>query len=321
VGASGPTFFNKEPGRAGGGVAREAEVGLTTLSGKSRDVLDPGKEIGVDQSCQRESMIDGWGSATAAAVRQDDAVRELSVNLLASIVAGVAVWIAQRLLRYRRLARKRAFFGLDKDADCLLTVSRHAASPHSLSVHRRDGAALIELAAIARDCGARPEFVGEDEVPRGIGRLTEFCVGGPDGNPRTAAHLRSILRGVRMGPFEPAGRDLPFTIGDRTFHREPDKAEHVFLARAWGPAGGRPVFVLGGQTARTNLAAARFLATDYQKLMRRYGAKRPFCLVLRIVEPEVYGTDFTEFVADMSDEAFQPRQLDAVAQPAADGGE
>ena len=33
---------------------------------------------------------------------------------------------------------------------------------------------------------------------------------------------------------------------------------------------------------------------------------RPFALVLRIVEPAAYGTDFTELVADVSEVAFQP---------------
>ena len=247
--------------------------------------------------------------------RRGAAVRDLLVNLLASVVAGAAVWLGQRLVRYRRLARKRAFFGLDKGADCLLAVSRHAASPHQLSVHRRDVEALVELATIARDCGGRADLAAEDDISQGIGRMTEFCVGGPQGNPRTAAHLRSILRGIRIDAAE--GRELPFSVGTATFRREPGRAEYVVLARVWGPAGGCPVFVLGGQTARTNLAAARFLAARYRQLHRRYGASKPFCLVLRIVEPDVYGVDFTEIAADATDEAFQPPGSAPDAGPAA----
>jgi hypothetical protein len=141
--------------------------------------------------------------------------------------------------------------------------------------------------------------------------VTEFCVGGPAGNPRTAAHLRSLLPGIRVEPYDATGQDLSFSVGTVTFRREVDKAEYVVLARAWGPAGGRPVFLLGGQTARTNLAAARFLATGYRQLYRRYGASKRFCLVLRIVEPAVYGSDFTEIAADLTDEAFEPHHLAA----------
>jgi hypothetical protein len=115
----------------------------------------------------------------------------------------------------------------------------------------------------------------------------------------SVAHLRALLPGVEF-----ALSNTDFTIGTNTFHREPERMEYVVVARAWGPSGGRPVFVLGGQTARTNLAAARFLAARYRELDRRYGASQRFCLVLRIVEPAVYGADFAEIVADVSDEAF-----------------
>ncbi|WBB51978.1 hypothetical protein [Verrucosispora sp. WMMD573] len=72
------------------------------------------------------------------------------------------------------------------------------------------------------------------------------------------------------------------------------------------PSGGRPVFFLGGLTAGGNLAGARHLAKHQPELHRRFGADRPFALVLRIVEPAAYGTDLTELVADVTDVAFQP---------------
>jgi hypothetical protein len=231
-------------------------------------------------------------------------VHDLLVNLLASVVAGSAVWLSQRLLRYRKLARQRSFFGVTQGSEVLLAVARHAASPHRRSVNRRDVAALVELVTIVRDCGGRAELVAEDDVPDGIGRSTEFCVGGPGTNARTAAHLRSILRGVEWALDQPDHAEPGFSVGTTTFQRELDRAEYVVLARAWGPEGGRPVFLLSGQNARSNLAAARFLTTRYPQLYRRYGASRPFCFVLRIVEPGVYGADFTEIAADVSDAAF-----------------
>jgi hypothetical protein len=247
-------------------------------------------------------------------------VTDLLINLLASVIAGTAVWAAQRALRYRRLAIKRAFFGLADGADCLLAVSKHASSQHDLSVHRRDVAALVELATIAKDCGGRADLVSTENLPQQIGRLTEFCVGGPHGNPRMAAHLRTLLRGVTFVPFEeaakgPLGRLLTFRVAGMTFTRDPDKAEYVTLARTRGPAGGKPVFLLLGQTAETNVAAARYLAANYRRLYRQFGADRPFCLVLRVVEPPTYGTDFTELVADVTDRAFEPPAPAAQAIP------
>jgi hypothetical protein len=233
-------------------------------------------------------------------------VRDLLINLLASVIAGVAVWAAGRLVRYRRLAREQSFFGLTGGAACLLSVSRHFSSPRENSVHRRDVAALVELASVARECGARADLAGDRELAQQFGRQTEFCVGGPGANPRTTTHLRTILRGVSFR--QPIDEDNPgsIAVGAAEYTIDHQVAEYVVLARAWGPAGGRPVFLLAGQTAPTNLAAARYLSREHRRLFRRYGADRPFCLVLRVVEPAVYGTDFTELVADVTAVAFQP---------------
>jgi hypothetical protein len=236
-------------------------------------------------------------------------VSDLLINLLASVIAGTAVWLAGHLLRRRRLARERAFFGLTDGASCLLVVSRHASSPSQDSIHRRDVAAVVELATIARECGARADRVGEAVTAGEIGRLTEFCVGGPgDNNPRSAIHLRTMLRGVTFDAPDPQKLDLGFTI-DETHYRQSRETTYVLLARFWGPTRGRPVFLLAGLTAGSNLAAARYLANRHRDLHRRYGADQPFCLVLRVTEPAAYGTDFTELVADVSAAAFTASTL------------
>ena len=226
-------------------------------------------------------------------------MRDLLINLLASVIAGLAVWLVGRLVRYRRLAREQAFFGLTGGAACLLSAPRHFSSPRENSVHRRDVAALVELASVARECGARADLAGDRDLATEFGRQTEFCVGGPGANPRTATHLRTILRGVT---FPQPGSTV---VAGTEYTAESGVAEYVVLARAWGPAGGKPVFVLAGQTAPTNLAAARYLAGEHRRLFRTYRADRPFCLVLRVVEPAVYGTDFTELVADVTAVAFR----------------
>ncbi|MCO8272776.1 hypothetical protein M1L60_19460 [Actinoplanes sp. TRM 88003] len=231
---------------------------------------------------------------------------DLLINLLASVIAGTAVWLAGFGLRRRKLGRERAFFGLTDGASCLLVVSRHASSTRESSVHRRDVAALVELATIARECGAHADRVGENQPTGEIGRLTEFCVGGPGGaSPRSATHVRTILRGVTYEVFDDEQRRMSFTVGATRYEAGPE-ASHVLLARFWGPGGGRPVFFIGGLTAGSNLAGARYLAQHHVELARQYGADRPFALVLRIVEPNAYGTDFTELVADVSTAAFRP---------------
>jgi hypothetical protein len=240
-------------------------------------------------------------------------MRDLAVNLAASVVVGVSVWLAQWLLRYRTLARKRAFFGLSEDADCTLVVAKHFASPHEHSVHRRDVAALVEIATLVRECGGRADLMTTDEPLQSIGRRTEFCVGGPGGNPRTAAHLRSMLRGVDTESFQATGT---LRIGDAEYRPEPGRADYVLLARTYPPATARPVFLLAGQTSQSNLAAARFLAGGDRKPLKRYGSTKSFCLVLRIAEPGTYGPDFVELVADATEDAFRPQASPAPSSAA-----
>jgi hypothetical protein len=237
-------------------------------------------------------------------------VRDLMINLAASLVVGVAVWAAQRLLRHRAVARKLAFFGLTAQDRCLVVVPKHASSPREHSVHRQDVAALVEVASVARECGATAELVAGADPVVGLGRMTEFCVGGWFTNPRTATHLSTVLPGVRPLPYPETGPELAFTVGSVTYRQAEGHAEYAVLARAFAPASGRPVFILAGQSAESNLAAARFLTANIGILFGTYRADRPFCLVLRLVEPESYGPDLVE-ATDVTDRAFtRPATVD-----------
>lgn len=225
-------------------------------------------------------------------------------SLIASVITGVAVWLGQWLLRYRRLARKRAFFGVAPGASCVLVAPRHFASPKASSVHRRDMAALVELATIVNECGARSMVRSEDGVDT-LGRSTEFCVGGPTANARTAAHLRSILPGVRFESDGTADALPTFRVGTTDYPASSKEAEYVVLGKAHVPTATHPVFLIAGQTSRSNLAGARHLANRHPGLMRSYGVNGRFCLVLKVVEPLVYGSDFVEIVADVTEAAFR----------------
>ena len=227
---------------------------------------------------------------------------DLMINLLASIIAGTAVWLAQFGIRRRRVNARRAFFGLPAMSTALLVTARHYSSPSDRSVHRRDVAALVELATLVRECGARADLIGGADVRPELGRLTEFCVGGPSANPRSAAHLRTALRGVTYQVGERGGTKA-FTVGGTDYVNTPAET-YAVLARFYAPGAPRPVFFLGGLTADGNNAAARHLGAHQRALLTAYGDDRPFCLVLRVREPEAYGTDFTELVADVSDVAF-----------------
>jgi hypothetical protein len=231
-------------------------------------------------------------------------VRDLVINLLASAIAAAAAWSVQYLVRYRRTLRKRLFFGVSPGAEVMLFVAKHFSSPHPLSVHRNDVATLVELATTIRESGGLPAFVTSEEGRREAGRITEYCVGGPSGNPRSAAHLRVALPGVRFGPGE-LDPSLHLLIGDRTFRRSPGTEHFALLARVRPSASTAPVFILAGQTAVDNLGAARYLVANWKRLRKTYG-NRDFCLVLRLREPSTFGADHVHLVADVSGPAFAP---------------
>ncbi|GAA1848247.1 hypothetical protein [Asanoa iriomotensis] len=229
-------------------------------------------------------------------------MQDLAINLVASALAAVAAWLVQRGVSYRRLARMRGFFGLAEGAPSLLIAGRHWSSPRVSSVHRNDMGAIVELGAIVKDCGGRADLVPAAEAPKELGKVTEFCIGGPESNPRTGAHLRALMPGVRVTTYEEGGERVPILVGDERYERQPHEEAHVLLARALPTA--HPVFLLIGQTALANLAAARYLAGHHRELQRQYGDSSPFCLVLKVRQPGAYGPDLVELVGDVTEAAF-----------------
>jgi hypothetical protein len=230
-------------------------------------------------------------------------VTDLAVNLLASVISGLAVWLFTWLGRRRRTERQRAFFGVRPGTRALVVVSRHMSSPNDLSVHQDDAAAVVDLAAMVRACGGETDLVGNDRAPAALGAVPEFCIGGPGSNARIAVHLRLLVPGVDL-----AGRDrgLDLTVGARTWSRDPDTV-HALVARLHGPAGGAPVFLVCGQTARANRAAARWLVANHIELARRHGTGGRFAVVVRLRGADAYGTDAVDSVTDVTADAFTAR--------------
>lgn len=241
-------------------------------------------------------------------------VFDLAVNIAAGLLTAVLLWLLQRTLRRRRAQRTRDFFGLQPGAKCLLVVNRHTSSSHEMSVHRRDVFALLELAGLIRQCGSRVDVASHDEVRRGFGEKAEFCIGGPSSNSRTAAHLAWKLPGVKI--IAGNGARSTFRVGDQEFTRE-DNVEYVLLAKVVGPEQQKPVFLICGQSAVANQAAVRYLVANERKLARKYGLRAGFCAILRVVNPEAYGPDVVEWVADLTDAAQTSPERPAPTKPAA----
>ncbi|MFF2626449.1 hypothetical protein ACFVUN_11825 [Kitasatospora griseola] len=244
-----------------------------------------------------------------------DGVLNVVLGLVASAISAGLGWLAQTLRRRRRLERERAFFGLTSGGEALLVANRQVSSADPHSVARDDVYALMELAALVRECGARSVLTSHDEVRQGLGDKTEFCVGGPESNTRTAAHLASWLPGAAfVAPPEGAGHPVrTLLVGDREFAfrtaaEQPGGTAYALLARIHLRPGSRPVFLIAGQTAVSNHAAVRYLAAHHRSLARRHGPDGAFAVVLRVVNTRAYGPDVVEFEADVTAGATAPPQ-------------
>ncbi|MDH6136894.1 hypothetical protein P3T37_006325 [Kitasatospora sp. MAA4] len=254
-----------------------------------------------------------------------DSVLNVLLGLLTSAIGAGIGWLAQSLRRRRRLERTRAFFGMPGGTECLLVVNRHVASGHSKSVSRNDVFALMELAALVRECGAQADIVPHDQVRQGLGGKAEFCIGGPSGNERTAAHLGWRLPGVAFitEPGGPYGGVLSVGALDYRFEFDDSGSggrTYVLLARLDAGPHGRPTFLIAGQTATANHAAVRHLTSHHRELARRYGSNSTFALVLRVVNPTAYGPDVVQQVADVTREALAAREPQAPAAALPAGG-
>ncbi|WP_051835922.1 hypothetical protein [Streptomyces sp. NRRL WC-3549] len=227
-----------------------------------------------------------------------DDVRNIVLGVIAAGVSATLGWLARTYLWRRRLRRKQAFFGLPGNSECLLVVNRDAGTDGA--VHRHDVFALLELSALIKDCSAHARILSHDLTQQGFGERTEFCVGGPGSNRRTAAHLTTLLPGVRIttGP-EPGPERAAFQIGSEHYRLERGVSEHVLLARLKGGQDSRPVFLFCGQRAITNQAASRYLVRNHEKLLRRH-RDNSFVLLLKVVNSQSYGPDVVELIGDVT---------------------
>ncbi|MEU6572399.1 hypothetical protein [Streptomyces sp. NPDC046805] len=237
----------------------------------------------------------------------NDDVRNIVLGVVAAGISAALGWLARTYLWKRRLRRKQAFFGLPDNSESLLVVNR-AAGGTELTVKRHDVFALLELAALVKDCNAAVQVVAHDVAQQGFGERTEFCVGGPASNRRMAAHLASLLPGVQVSTDGEPGPDRDaLRIGGERYLPEPGRSEYVLLARLTAGQGreSRPVFLFCGQRSITNQAATRYLARNHERLSRKHGGGS-FALLLKVVNSQAYGPDVVELVADVTRAAQAP---------------
>jgi len=121
----------------------------------------------------------------------------------------------------------------------------------------------------------------------------------PPRPPRESRVIAVSLPGGQEGRRLRGGKDNA-EKDNREFAGRPGEHEFALLARIAAGPGRRPLFVLAGQTATANLAAAYYLRSRAEELELEFSNKPSFCLILRVDAATVYGHELVEREADIS---------------------
>ncbi|WP_049568256.1 hypothetical protein [Streptomyces sp. SBT349] len=225
------------------------------------------------------------------------------IGLITTVISGGSVWLAQRAKAARLWRGKAAFFGIQPGQRCLLILSRHHEKPRATG--HRDVRALLEVAPLVEELGGRISVEPADEFLGTNGEATEFCLGGPVANRRSAAHLAHHLPGVAFTPLGPGPDSGAITAGGEEFRLALGEREYAVIAKFTPREASRPVFLICGQVQYANLAAMHFLKRDHRSLSRSLASPERFCLVVRISASRVYGHERVELERDVTAAAFR----------------
>jgi hypothetical protein len=238
-----------------------------------------------------------WGGLVSAAFLN------ILVGLATSVLSGGSVWLWQRARNTRILRRKVAFFGVERGGTCLIIMNNTWDTPRRSTHH--DVQAMIEVATLANEVGCAISVHSCDEFRESNGNRTEFCIGGPESNPRTGGHLTSRLPGVTVRPYHATRRDsAAIVVGDQRFLLDLGNQEYVLVAKFTLPEASRPIILICGQTPITNRAAIHYLKREYRGLSRVVASVDQFCIMVRVASTGTYGYQAAGLECDVSAAAF-----------------
>jgi hypothetical protein len=202
--------------------------------------------------------------------------------------------------------RRAAFLGLKPGGTCLIVMPNHWQKPGSSS--HGDVHTMIEVATLAHEAGCPIAVLPADGLHENNGDRTEFCIGGPTSNPRTAGHLAAYLPGVTYRAFTARRNAGAILVGGRLFGFDHGRQEHALVAKFTPPHSSRPVIVIFGQRSIDNQAAIHFLTREYRSLANTVASADQFCLIVRVASSDTYGYQATELIADVTVAAFHVPQ-------------
>ena len=100
---------------------------------------------------------------------------------------------------------KSKFFEIYPNDNCYIVLNNDPRSPRTMA--HGDIETLVDAVKIVHELGGNVEVAPFDEKPKGVGIMTEFCIGGPSSNERTKAHLLNHFNGLRFLDYSPGNPD------------------------------------------------------------------------------------------------------------------
>lgn len=231
------------------------------------------------------------------------APKDVIASLVATVIWFGLGWLAATL-RARALRRRgERFFCLGRGSTCRVIVGQYREHP---AVAAFDVGAIIETLATVQPFQPTVESPDSSRIMEAAGDVTEFCIGGPDSNQRTAAHLAEYLGGIEVRSYE-EDRALRILTKSNSYVYSRGKQVFVVLARIHATTGSRPVFLVCGQNSLSNRAAIYYLRKNRSKVLQRRFGYGQFCLILGVSAPSAFGYKMAELVEDVTDTAFLRR--------------
>ena len=225
-------------------------------------------------------------------------LENLVISIIASVITGVAVWLWNRTIRSRNLARKARFFGIRPGENCLLVMNHHPLKHNTMS--HGDIETLVDAVKIVREVGGEVTVAAFDKILEPAGSIAEFCIGGPAANQRTEVHIKNYLKGIEIHPYTDDAESLCISAGDEKFRYQKGEKEFALLAKVFPNSKSHPVFLISGQTSMGNKAALYYLAQGYDGELRSKYDEQPFCLILELTSPWTYGYKSVKLTKDIS---------------------
>lgn len=208
----------------------------------------------------------------------------IAVGLATSVISGALALSWKRVRTARILNRKAAFFGLERGGRC-----------------------LVGIVALAHDLGCSTSMLPVDDVHASNGDGTEFCIGTPTSNPRTAKYLELFLPGVKYLKHGSRRDSGALVVDGKKYLFDRGRQEHALVAK-FVPPQSRVRFI-------DNRAALRLLEREYRMLLKVVDSLDRFCLILRINSSDTYGHEASELLSDVTAAAFDIKVSSVDARP------